>query len=553
MSSYIKTDLLKELSSQKLVENEHVELKSKWNQEYGKSISAFGNTEEGGWLLIGVNDAGLVLNQNLNWLKKQKDRIESHISQYLESYATVQSISIETVNNKNFILIEIINPKVVVSWNGKFYKRVGTRTEEMTRKEKQEIELNRPGFDFSNRDYNEEVNPSLVLDFAKFLKNGNEAWLSLSAEDILSKLNIKDKNVSGILFGNFPFRVAHYNKDSKLIDQYEGQGLHSLLKEDFIKNIQSWTRTKGTSLIPGSLSVTEETPYPDSVVREVLVNAVAHSSFEKQKGNIIVELYKNRIKVSNHCSARAEAFINKKFSQAHSSYNPFLMKILRNAKFSDELGTGKNEIFKHMLESGRREPLFEYQKISEDYGIWSVTIYNEQPNKNFLKLLKKIKALYKDNIDKYRMAATLILWKDKTLEDIISYTDEYHTKIIAELLSDNDSPFLSPPRYFKQNEKNLEGRILLKRWAKVQLEGQDSKVFSKGEENNFKEILQNYVYKENRDGYITNKEARKLFGLSNSQSEIVQLSKLFQQWEKDGFMEKGKRRRDWRVKEKPKS
>ena len=51
---------------------------------------------------------------------------------------------------------------------------------------------------------------------------------------------------------------------------------------------------------------------------------------------------------------------------------------------------------------------------------------------------------------------------------------------------------------------------------KVQLEGQDSKVFSKGEENNFKEILQNYAYKENRDGYITNKEARKLFGSSNS-------------------------------------
>ena len=86
--------------------------------------------------------------------------------------------------------------------------------------------------------------------------------------------------------------------------------------------------------------------------------------------------------------------------------------------------------------------------------------------------------------------------------------------------------------YPEKNKKKPVVKILLKRWVKIQLEGQESKVFSKSEENKFKEILQNYAYKENRAGYITNKEARQLCGLSNSQSEIVQLSKLFQQWGK---------------------
>ena len=325
-----------------------------------------------------------------------------------------------------------------------------------------------------------------------------------------------------------------------------------MLKEDFIQHIQSWTRTKGISLIPGSLSITEEKPYPDSVLREVLVNAVAHSAFEKQEGEITVELYKNRIKISNHCSAKATAFINKKFSQGHFSYNPFLMKILRTAKFSDEFGTGKNKIFKYMIESGRREPLFEYQKISDEYGVWSVTIYNEQPNKNFLRLLKKFKKLYESNTDKYKISAALVLWRDKTLEEIFSYIDEYHKRLIGEILSNNDSPFLVTTEYAQKNKKKPVAKILLKRWVRVQLEGQESEVFSKAEENKFKEILQNYAYQENRDGYITNKEARQLFGLSNSQSEIVQLSKLFQQWEKNGFIEKGERRRDWKVKQKPK-
>lgn len=550
MSSHTKTVLLEKLLNQQLTESKDVEFKSKWHQDYGQSLSAIGNEEQGGWLIVGIDDKGLLLGKNSDWIRKQKNLIENHISQYLKPNSTVQSI-VEAGKNKKFILIEIINPKAVVSWNGKFYKRVGTRTEEMTPGEQQILELKRPGLDFSSFDYNGKINSSLVLDFAKFLKNGDD-WNKLSADNILSRLNIKDKNVSGILFGDFSFRVAHYNQESELTDQDEKEGLYSLLKKDFIQHIQSWTRTKGIRLITGSLSVTEEKPYPDSVLREVLVNAVAHSAFEKKERKVTVELYRNRIKVSNYCSAKATAFINEKFSQGHFSYNPFLMKILRTAKFSDEFGTGKNKIFKNMIESGRREPLFEYQKISDNYGIWSVTIYNEQPNKNFLKLIKRLKRLYGNDTDKYKISAALILWRDKTLSEIFTYIDEYHKKLIGEILSDNSSPFLYTTEYQGKNKTPIV-KILLKRWVKVQLEGQESKVFSKSEENKFKEVLQNYAYKDNRGGYITNKEARQLFGLSNSQSEIVQLSKLFQQWEKNGFMKKGEKRRDWKVKQKPKS
>ena len=152
MSSYTKTVLLEKLSSQQLTESENVEFKSQWHQEYGKSISAIGNEEEGGWLIVGIDDKGFLLGKNSDWIKKQEANIENHISQYLEPNSTVQSISVEIVKKK-FILIEIINPKAVVSWNGKFYKRVGSRTEEMTPGEKQALELKRPGLDFSSFDY----------------------------------------------------------------------------------------------------------------------------------------------------------------------------------------------------------------------------------------------------------------------------------------------------------------------------------------------------------------------------------------------------------------
>lgn len=553
MKSYTKEDVLKKLSEGQLEEDETVEFKEGWIRDYGKGISAIGNGQnKKGWLIIRVDDEGNLINNSLQKLQKQKETIESHIREFLNPSSTAQYISIETINNKNCIFIEIVDPGYSVSWDKKFYKRVGSQTVEMSPGEKTALELKRPGLDFSNFQYTGEINSSLLLDFAKFLPESNGDWTALSADEILSKLNIKNKNVSGILFGDFPFRLIHYKTEDEILDQKEKKGLYRLLQDSFIDPIQSWTRSKSQALIPDSLSVKEDEPYPSPVLREVLVNAVAHSAFEKQQREIKVELYKNRMRVSNHCSSKVEYFISKRFSKENFSHNPFLMKILRKAKFSDDLGTGKNKIFKIMIESGRREPVFEYQKISNDYGILSVTLYNEQPNKNFLNLLERFKKMYKDNIDKYKISAALVLWKEKPIEEILSYMDIYHKELTLDIIKDNSSPFLIASKRSPSGKPML--KILLKRWAKNQLEGQESKVFSRSEENNFKSALQEYAYKDNRQGFIKNKEARQLFGFSpDSQSEAVQLSKLFQQWAKEGFLEKGIKRGDWKVKTQPTS
>ena len=550
MPSYTKEKLLEKLSNNQLIESDTVEFKETWEQANGKTISAIDNGENRGWLLVKINDKGCLLTDSLKELKEQKDKIENHIREYLSPSSTVQHISIETIGNKKCILIEIMDPGSPVSWNQKFYKRIGSQTSEMSPGEKKAIELNRPGLDFSNFEYIGVINSSLVLDFAKFLPEGNGDWTALSADEVLSKLDIKNKNVSGVLFGNFTFRLIHYKDEDTPLDQKEEQGLYRLLQNDFISHIQSWTRSKPLTLRPGSLSVMEEQPYPDLVLREILVNAVAHSAFEKQQREIKVELYRNRVRISNHCSSEVLHFIDKKFSKEHSSHNPFLMKILRTAKFSDDLGTGKNKIFKTMIESGRREPVFEYQKLSNDYGVLSVTLHNEQPNTNFLNLTERFKKMYKDNADKYKISSALVLWRDKPLKEISSYMDKYHQTLTLNILEDNNSPFLVTPKTDKSG--NQVWKILLKRWVKNQLEGQESKTLSKSEENELKAVLQEYSYKNKREGCINNKEARQLFGFSmDSQSEAVQLSKIFQIWEKEGFLEKGKKRGDWKVKEAP--
>ncbi len=168
MMMLTKRDLLERLSKGQLHEDEAVEFKESWQRDNGKSLSAIGNRKQGGWLIVGVNDSGYLIDRDSGWIKKQKNTIESQIRNLLKPSATAQFVSIEELDGKKCLFIEIVNPGASVSWNGKFYKRTGSQTSEMSPGEKRSLELKRPGFDFSDFDYDREIDSSLVLDFAKF-------------------------------------------------------------------------------------------------------------------------------------------------------------------------------------------------------------------------------------------------------------------------------------------------------------------------------------------------------------------------------------------------
>ncbi len=72
MEQWTKDRLLKELKDGQLRESETIEFKEQWTQNSGKSISAIGNGEKRGWLIIGANDDGHLLDKDSQWAKKQQ-------------------------------------------------------------------------------------------------------------------------------------------------------------------------------------------------------------------------------------------------------------------------------------------------------------------------------------------------------------------------------------------------------------------------------------------------------------------------------------------------
>ena len=103
--------------------------------------------------------------------------------------------------------------------------------------------------------------------------------------------------------------------------------------------------------------------------------------------------------------------------------------------------------------------MFEYRKTSSNYGIWSVTLYNEKLNENLLHLLERLKTQYKNKVDKYRLSVALVLWKGKSLSEILSYMDEHHANLVLKILTEEDSPFLVTSEELKSKEKKSYNRF----------------------------------------------------------------------------------------------
>lgn len=519
--------------------NGTVELKSDWEKKHGEKISAIANQDsrEGGWLIIGINDQGKLLGKDINWLKDLEHKVSSHLAEFLKPNYEAVSVSGEQINGSHILLIEISSPDEVVYWDQKAFNLIGTTKHEMGFDEILSLELKLPGHDFSKLDYNDEVNSSLVLDFSQKLHEVNADWgldpSNTTANEILRKLGILKRNAAGILFGDFNVRIVHYDINGDVLDQKENKGLYNILNDKFIEEIQSWTRKQGTSLKTVSIAAKEETPYPLEALREILANAVAHSFYSKNRGDIVVEMFPNKICISNNCTLEAKMFVNKWFSGVNNSQNKVLMSILRMAKLTDELGSGKNRIFRYMIENGKREPLIDFAEFQSS-GRWKITLYNEESNTALLTLIERLKSHFK-NPDQWRIATALVLWAKKPWSQILHNLDEHFKKVAESVLENKNRPI-----------NKWQDKIILKRWVRAIFEGQVTISFTTVEEdfylNLFKDLTAHPSYK----GLITNSQAREIIGLTDTTSEAAQLSNLFRKWGKLGYVEKTSKRGEWK-------
>ncbi|MGC9101171.1 MAG: helix-turn-helix domain-containing protein [Caldisericum sp.] len=107
-------------------ENQNVELKSRWSDDFLKTICAFANSS-GGKLYIGIDDKGKIV--GVNDAKKLLEDIPNKIKSKL---FITPFVSIENKEGKDVIVIEVLPSTFPVFYEGKIFVRSGSTTQELT-------------------------------------------------------------------------------------------------------------------------------------------------------------------------------------------------------------------------------------------------------------------------------------------------------------------------------------------------------------------------------------------------------------------------------------
>ena len=118
-----------------------------------------------------------------------------------------------------------------------------------------------------------------------------------------------------------------------------------------------WEEMDKQAVLRG-LTRQEETEYPGSVVREALVNAVAHRDYRMTGGSIEIRMYSDRMEIMSPGGLPAHITLDN-IVEEHYSRNPRLVNGLYQWGYIEELGLGVDRMIEDMLAAGHQPPKFE--------------------------------------------------------------------------------------------------------------------------------------------------------------------------------------------------
>ncbi len=386
------------------VESARVEFKASWDEDRTgyqvlKTICAFANdlhNLNGGYIVIGVQeDRGVASLPPKGILPSEIDPIQKWVrgncNRIDPPYQPV--FSPEVIDGKNILIIWIpasdVRPHKApggAKSDRKYFVRLGSESVDAASNgvEGQLLQMTaRVPFD-DRREQKAQIEDMRETKVREFLRNiGSGLIDEKDTKECYRKLKITatangrevPKNIGLLLFSEEPeewFRGAHIE-----IVQYAGNisgnvieekiirgGIHEQLQMAFtyLENITSSHLEKqdNTLRVKGWIS------YPLAALREVLVNAVYHRSYEAQPEPVKIYLYPDRIEVISYPGPVHG--IEQQHLQPEAQVPPVPARNRRIGEFLKELrlaegrGTGLPKLYKAMRENGSPNPRFDFDE-----------------------------------------------------------------------------------------------------------------------------------------------------------------------------------------------
>ncbi|MBA7711856.1 hypothetical protein ES703_120823 [subsurface metagenome] len=298
-------------------------------------------------------------------------------------YPQIETIDID---QKRVLSAKIARSGFPVSYEGRYYERVGNTTREMSPEKLQALVLRGKPWDSITDDFSlQEIDAASVDHFIHLAVEKNRLTnvsLNEVPKVILEKLELiadgKLRNGAILLFGKNPqkhftnlcVRIGRFKTETTIIDDKWAKGN---LFQQFEETLNILRQHISVRYDIKGVEREDIWDYPIPALREAVLNALIHRDYFNIANFITIKVYDDHIWFSNP-GGLPEGITVEQLKKPHQSYlrNPLIAKVFYLAGYIEQYGSGTVRMVEWMKEAGLPEP--EYK---EELGGFSVYFYKD--------------------------------------------------------------------------------------------------------------------------------------------------------------------------------
>ena len=361
-------------------ESETVEFKRSTGQltRAGETLCAFLN-RQGGFVLFGVTSAGEVVGQEVS-----DSTLQSTAAMIRRLEPAVQ-ISIERApleNGREVLVLQApaSTGSIPFTFDGRPFQRIGTTTSTMPQEEYQRLLLARA---HSHSRWENATALGVVIDdldreeILRTVRLGIEAGRLPEATgtdiaDILDRLQLRSEgrilNAAVVLFGtdlplHYPqchLRLARFRgtDKSEFLDNRQLHGHAFALLEEAMSFMLRHLPIAGR-FEPGRLERIDEPLFPVAALREAVINALCHRTYEHAGGAVSIAIYDDRLEIWSD-GTLPFGLTPEDLKRRHDSRprNPLIAGVFYRRGLIEQWGRGTQKIVELCVQAGHPEPEF---------------------------------------------------------------------------------------------------------------------------------------------------------------------------------------------------
>lgn len=361
------------------------EFKRNVNTDLTKELVAFANAS-GGRIFIGIEDDGTVTGIKSGNALRSKVQMMAHdcdpsIQIELEVFETILIIEVAEGKNKPYRCT-----------NG-FYIRNGASTIKLSTSEiidfiKTEGKIKFDELRMPQLDYSKDIDEAAINRYIDLLNLsspilGSELLINLGVvyHDYPAPVV---NNTAVLFFAKYPIQFIPQAVVTCVL--YKGNGKVDIIDKktfefDIISNIDEslsfLKRHLNTAYEIKEKRRKEIMEIPEVVLREAIVNAVAHRDYFEKGANVMIEVFDNRVEISNP-GGLPKGLTAENFGTRTLARNPLIAALLNRVKYIEKLGTGIQRMRDEMKKAGLPEPDFTFD------GFFTIFLHRAEEKINFI-------------------------------------------------------------------------------------------------------------------------------------------------------------------------